>query len=85
MNVARILRVISKRGTPVLCALLQPSWELISLFDKLIILSEGTREREREREREEREEREERREKQRRTKRSKKKRGEQERRSSHFC
>lgn len=41
MNVGRCLRAISSLGTPVLCALLQPSWELVSMFDKVLIIAEG--------------------------------------------
>ena len=41
MNIGRCLRAISELGTPVLCALLQPSWELVCMFDKLLIIAEG--------------------------------------------
>eukprot|EP01117_Protostelium_nocturnum_P006613 TRINITY_DN237_c1_g1_i1.p1 TRINITY_DN237_c1_g1~~TRINITY_DN237_c1_g1_i1.p1 ORF type:complete len:1431 (+),score=551.25 TRINITY_DN237_c1_g1_i1:149-4441(+) len=41
LDVGKCLKVLTGLGTPVLCALLQPSWELLSLFDTLILLSGG--------------------------------------------
>lgn len=41
LALGRDLRTISNFGIPVLCALLQPSLELFSLFNKLILLHEG--------------------------------------------
>lgn len=34
-QVGQAMRALSARGTPVLAALLQPSWELVKLFDKV--------------------------------------------------
>ena len=41
MKLLRIMRTICDTGPPVFCALLQPSYELFSLFDRVIIMSEG--------------------------------------------
>lgn len=41
MNIGRCLRAISEIGTPVLCALLQPSWELVQMFDKVVMIAGG--------------------------------------------
>jgi len=35
------MRTISDTGPPVFCALLQPSYELFNLFDRVIIMSQG--------------------------------------------
>lgn len=41
LGVGEALRAISRSGPPVCAALLQPSWELLNTFDRLLLLSKG--------------------------------------------
>lgn len=41
LGVGEALRTISRSGPPVCAALLQPSWELLNTFDRLLLLSKG--------------------------------------------
>eukprot|EP00741_Cyanophora_paradoxa_P001197 tig00000459_g1155.t1 len=41
LELCRALRELSLTGASVLCSLLQPSWELYEMFDRLILLSNG--------------------------------------------
>lgn len=41
LSIIHAMKTISSFGPPVLCSLLQPSWELLNLFHKVIILAGG--------------------------------------------
>eukprot|EP00741_Cyanophora_paradoxa_P022425 tig00021489_g21651.t1 len=41
LDLCRALRSLAESGVAVICSLLQPSWEVYSLFDELILLAPG--------------------------------------------